>query len=104
MLGTVPLAADGSFYIEVPADRLLHLQILDADRRTVNNQIFWMYARPGETRSCIGCHETSDTAQLSSRFPAAATVPPVKCLPTGGEFSYRAKALLKGILPDERKE
>ena len=104
MLGTVPLAADGSFYIEVPADRLLHLQILDADRRTVNNQIFWMYARPGETRSCIGCHETSDTAQLSSRFPAAATVPPVKCLPTGGEFSYRAKAWLKGILPDECEE
>ena len=53
---------------------------------------------------CIDCHETLDTAQLSNRFPHAAAVPPVKCLPTGGEFSYRAKALLKGILPDERKE
>lgn len=28
----------------------------------------------------------------------------VKCLPTGGEFSYRAKAWLKGILPDECEE
>ncbi len=104
VLGTVPLAADGSFHVEVPADRLLHLQVLDGDRRVVNNQMFWLYARPGETRSCIGCHEAPDTAQLSNRFPAAAAVEPVKCLPTGGEFSYRAKAWLKGILPDECEE
>ena len=32
VLGTAPLAADGSFFVEVPADRLLHLQVLDADR------------------------------------------------------------------------
>ena len=88
----------------MPADRLLHLQVLDADRRVVNNQVFWLYARPGETRSCIGCHETPDTAQLSNRFPHAAAVPAVQCLPTGGEFSYRAKAWLKGILPDECEE
>ncbi len=104
ILGTVPLAADGSFHVEVPADRLLHLQVLDSDRRTVNNQTFWLYARPGESRSCIGCHETPDTAQLSNRFPSAAAVPPVKCLPVGGEFSYRAKAWLKGALPDECEE
>ena len=104
VLGTLPLAADGSFFVEVPADRLLHLQVLDADRRVVNNQVFWLYARPGETRSCLGCHETPDTAQLSNRFPHAAAVPPVKCLPTGGEFSYRAKAWLKGVLPDECEE
>jgi len=94
----------GLYVVEVSADRLLHLQILDGDRRTINNQTFWLYARPGETRSCIGCHETPDTAQLSNRFPAAATVRPVKCLPTGGEFSYRAKAWLKGTLPDECEE
>jgi len=104
VLGTVPLASDGSFHVEVPADRLLQLQILDADRRTVNSQLFWLYARPGETRSCIGCHETPDTAQLSDRFPAAAAERPVACMPTGDEFSYRAKAWLKGTLPDECEE
>jgi hypothetical protein len=51
VLGTIPLAADGSFFMEVPADRLLQLQVLDSDRRVLGNQLFWMYARPGETRS-----------------------------------------------------
>ncbi|MEE8451893.1 MAG: HEAT repeat domain-containing protein [Thermoguttaceae bacterium] len=104
VLGTMPLAADGSFFVEVPADRLLHLQVLDADRRVVNNQTFWLYARPGETHSCIGCHERPDTTQTANRFPSSATVPPVEMLPTGGEFSYRAKAWLKGVLPDECEE
>ncbi len=104
VLGTIPLAADGSFFMEVPADRLLQLQVLDSDRRVLGNQLFWMYARPGETRSCIGCHEPRDTAHLPDHFAAAAGVEPVKMLPSGGEFSYRAKAWLKGWLPDESEE
>ena len=104
VLGTVPLAADGSFLVDVPADRLIHLQVLDSDRRVVGNQLFWMYARPRETRSCVGCHEHPDTTSLRVRHPLAARMPPVKCLPTGGEFSYRAKAWRKGSLPDETEE
>ena len=56
ILGTVPLRADGSFYVEVPADRFLHMQVLDADRRVVGNQQIWMYARPGDTRCSGGRH------------------------------------------------
>lgn len=77
---------------------------IDADRQVVGNQLTWMYLRPGETRSCIGCHEEPNTAQLANRFPMAATVSPVQMLPTGGEFTYRAKAWRKGILPDEAEE
>ncbi|MHC4639117.1 MAG: HEAT repeat domain-containing protein, partial [Planctomycetota bacterium] len=101
VLGTAPLAADGSFFVEVPADRLLQIQILDSDREVVGNQLIWMFTRPAETRSCIGCHEKRDTANLPNHFPLAAKIQPVKMLPTGGEFSYRAKAWLKGTLPDE---
>ncbi|MFO7906048.1 MAG: HEAT repeat domain-containing protein, partial [Pirellulaceae bacterium] len=57
VLGTVPLAADGSFAVEVPADRFLHLQVLDSDRYVVGNQLLWMYVRPGERKGCVGCHE-----------------------------------------------
>jgi len=78
--------------------------VLDSDRRVVGNQLFWMYARPRETRSCVGCHERPDTTSLRVRHPLAARMPPVKCLPTGGEFSYRAKAWRKGSLPDETEE
>ncbi|MHC4504771.1 MAG: HzsA-related protein [Planctomycetota bacterium] len=106
VLGTVPLAADGSFFVEVPADRLIHLQVLDSDRRVVGNQQIWMYVRPGETRSCVGCHERPDTTPPSGtgRFPRAARTSPVKCLPTGGEFTYRAKFWNKGTLTDEGEE
>ena len=65
VLGTVPLASDGSFAIEVPADRLLHLQVLDEDRNVVGNQTVWMHARPGEVKGCVGCHEPPDTAALA---------------------------------------
>ncbi len=104
VLGTAPLAADGSFFAEVPADRLIHLQVLDSDRQVVGNQLIWMYARPGEMRSCIGCHEKPDTVQLSDRFPPVAETRPIRFLPNGGEFTYRAKAWRKGILPDEAEE
>jgi len=104
VLGTVPLAADGSFSVEVPADRLIHCQVLDSDRRVVGNQLIWMHVRPGERRSCVGCHERPDATMLPTHRPHALRIQPVKCLPTGGEFSYRAKFWNKGTLTDEGEE
>lgn len=106
VLGTVPLAADGSFFVNIPADRLIHFQVLDSDRRVVGNQQVWMYARPEETRGCVGCHEKPDaTAYMKNGlFPQAAKTAPIDCLPTGGEFSYRAKFWNKGTLTDEGEE
>jgi hypothetical protein len=104
VLGTAPLGADGSFHVEVPADRLIHMQVLDSDRRVVGNQLIWMYARPGETRSCVGCHEKPDTNHLPNHFAPTAKTEPIRMLPDGGEFTYRAKAWLKGTLPDETEE
>ena len=103
VLGTAPLAADGSFYVEVPADRLLHLQVLDSDRRVVGNQLTWIYPRPGETKSCVGCHEHPHTT-VRGNNPLAAHHPPLDFLPRGDEFVYRAKAWFKGSLPPEIEE
>ncbi len=55
-LGTIPLAADGSFYARVPADRALAIQAVDGEGRAVVNELSWIYVRPGERRSCVGCH------------------------------------------------
>ncbi len=103
VLGTVPLAADGSFHIRVPADRLLHHQVLDSDRRVLGNQLTWIYARPGETRSCVGCHEPRHSSPRTND-PLAAQSPPLSMLPRGDEFTYRAKAWFKGHLPPEIEE
>lgn len=103
VLGTVPLAPDGSFCVEVPSDRLLHFQVLDSDRRVVGNQLTWIYPRAGETKSCVGCHENPHTAPRN-RSPAAAHYAPVRFLPNGDELTYRAKAWMKGYLPPEVEE
>ncbi|MBT4819728.1 MAG: hypothetical protein HON70_28720, partial [Lentisphaerae bacterium] len=106
VLGTVPLAADGSFNVTVPADRLFHCQVLDSDRRVLGNQLIWMYSRPGEARSCVGCHEPGDTTPSPVRagFSQSSSTAPLPCLPSGGEFLYRAKLWQKGTLSDEGEE
>jgi hypothetical protein len=103
VLGTVPLAIDGSFHIRTPADRLVHHQVLDSDRRVLGNQLTWIYTRPDETRSCVGCHERPGTTSRGND-PLASHLPPLSLLPRGDEFTYRAKAWFKGHLPPEIEE
>lgn len=103
VLGTTPLAPDGSFFVEVPADRLMHFQVLDSDRRVVGNQLTWIYPRAGETKSCVGCHENPHTTARGND-PLASHYAPVDFLPDGDEFTYRAKAWFKGSLPPEIEE
>jgi HEAT repeat protein len=99
VLATLPLAPDGSFFVEVPADRLLQCQVLDSDRNVVGNQLFWMYARPKETVSCAGCHEAPDSPPLSAySLRTAVREAPIRALPTGGEFTYRGKSFDKGVM------
>lgn len=106
VLGTAPLAPDGSFFAEVPADRLLHFQVLDSNRRVLGNQLTWINVRADETKSCVGCHEIPNTAPSNDRLlvnnrPLAMRLGPLNFLPKGDEFKYRAKAWFKGSLPPE---
>lgn len=104
-LGTVPVAADGSFAIRVPSDRMFHLQVLDSDRYVIGNELIWQYVRPGENKSCVGCHEAAGTAPVPSHsFAKAHRQAPVDCLPNEHDFLSRAKMWFKGWAPDEREE
>ena len=101
VLGTVPLASDGSFMVEVPADRLLQLQVLDSERQVLGNLLTWISTRPGEKRTCVGCHEPPNTTPVQRPQPLASRLPALKCLPTGRELRYRAKLWQKGRLRHE---
>ena len=57
VLGTVPVEADGSAYFEAPAMRQLFLVALDERDLSVKRMQSWMSVMPGETLSCVGCHE-----------------------------------------------
>lgn len=89
-LGTVPLAADGSFSIEVPADMPLALQAVDAEGRPELNEMSWLYVRPGERRSCTGCHQPREAAPpLHSVHALALQRAPVKLLGQGDPHRSR---------------
>lgn len=67
--GVVPVEDDGSAHFVVPADRAIFFQALDADFREIQRERTYVNYRPGEVRSCTGCHgQSNHTATLD---PAA---------------------------------
>ncbi|MHC4250418.1 MAG: HEAT repeat domain-containing protein, partial [Planctomycetota bacterium] len=88
-LGTVPLAEDGSFYVEVPADRPLALQAVDGEGRAVINELSWIYTRPGEQRGCVGCHAPVDSAPGKTAASALRSRP-LKLTGQGDPHRFRA--------------
>jgi hypothetical protein len=57
ILGTVPVAPDGSASFEVPALRSLFVVALDRQDRAVKRMQSFLTVQPGETTGCVGCHE-----------------------------------------------
>ena len=69
-LGTFPLMPDGSFNVTIPADVPLAIQAVDAEGRAVVNELSWIYTRPGEFRSCVGCHADRNASPTFSTTPS----------------------------------
>ncbi|MFQ5789153.1 MAG: hypothetical protein ACE5JI_01630, partial [Acidobacteriota bacterium] len=57
VLGEAPVERDGSFYLEVPADRPLGLSLLGVGGEALADFAGGLWVRPNEHRGCIGCHE-----------------------------------------------
>ena len=66
ILGYAPVEPDGSFKLLVPADTPLGLAILDAKGRAIQTHLNWIQVRPGERRTCDGCHSPRRGASLNS--------------------------------------
>ena len=99
-LGTVPLAADGSFAVEVPADTPIAFQAVDAEGRSELNEMSWIFVRPGETRSCVGCHQPRQVApSVPLQSVQALRVKPLALLGTGDPLSFRGNnAAVTGMM------
>lgn len=61
-LGIVPVEKDGSANFLVDADKNIFLQALDEKYREIQRERTFVNYRPGEIRSCIGCHEQAGDA------------------------------------------
>lgn len=80
--GTVPLEADGSAMFKVPANTPLAVQPLDDEGKAVQLMRSWFTAMPGETLSCVGCHESP--AEATGIASAATLKPPREIKPWYG--------------------
>jgi hypothetical protein len=63
--GIAPVQTDGSARFKVPAGRNLFFQALDENFMEVQRMRTFVNFQPGETRSCIGCHEQRTQAPPS---------------------------------------
>ncbi|MHC4570081.1 MAG: HzsA-related protein, partial [Planctomycetota bacterium] len=75
ILGTVDVHKDGSAMFEVPANTPLTIQPLDKEGKAVQLMRSWFTAMPGETVSCVGCHEQSPQIPVLEQRLAAARPP-----------------------------
>lgn len=62
LLGTVPVERDGSFFVHVPSDQALQIELLDASGKTLKRESGFFWLRRGEQRVCVGCHAGPETA------------------------------------------
>ena len=100
VLGTVPVEADGSAYFEAPALRSLLFVLLDDRGRSVKRMQSFTTVQPGETFSCLGCHENRSLAPSPVRLlPVAAKrapspIEPFKNVPGMPSFTRDIQPIL----------
>jgi hypothetical protein len=70
LLGEVEVEKDGSFYIEIDTDKPVRFQTINAEGEMLRGPSAWIWVRPGERRSCVGCHEDPELAP-ENRVPDA---------------------------------
>jgi len=94
ILGTVPVAEDGSAFLAVPSDRFVYFQLLDENGMMIQSMRSGTSVHSGETMGCIGCHESRLTAGPSADRtspPRSMRARPSKLKPWYGparRFSY----------------
>jgi len=77
VLGTVPVEADGSALFRIPAKTPISVQPLDEQGCAIALMRSWVTAMPGETVSCVGCHERRNSSPPSLQTLAARRKPSV---------------------------
>lgn len=101
VLGTVPVEADGSAHFEAPALQPLFFVALDGDDRSVKRMQSFVTVQPGETTSCVGCHEervlpppTAFSPRLKAMRRPPSRIEPVADVPDVLDFTRDVQPIL----------
>lgn len=92
VVGEAPVASDGSFFVKVPADTVLHLQVVDEHGMALQDALTWIWVRPNEHRTCVGCHERRSQPPVLDHVPLAATTGPVELITPPEELTRSISA------------
>ncbi|MBW8017260.1 MAG: hypothetical protein FVQ82_13840 [Planctomycetes bacterium] len=88
--GVAKVHADGSAYFTVPAKENVFFQALDKDYMAVQEMATYINVMPGESRSCVGCHEPRRNAPAVAGSRAMAMeYPPETPAPQPGDTGVR---------------
>jgi len=100
IVGEVPVYPDGSAYVEVPALQSLFFVALDGEEKPVKRMHSFAVFQPGETTSCVGCHEhrvqtphVINTDLLALRHPPT-PVEPITGVPKVFDFPRDIQPIL----------
>jgi hypothetical protein len=70
LLGSAPVARDGSIHLKVPVRTPLRLETIGPNGAPLQSMDSWFWVMPGERRGCIGCHEDRELTP-PNRHPMA---------------------------------
>lgn len=84
IVGYAEIEPDGSFKVEVPGDTALTVSALDSEGRAFQVHTNWIQVKPGEIRTCNGCHSPRRGSAINS-IPIAGNHPNTNFTGTGGE-------------------
>ena len=99
-LGRASVYEDGSALFTVPARTPIYFQALDAKGHAVQSMRSWSTLQPGETLSCVGCHDHKNTTPPAHTTPTLALaggaqpLAPVYGAPRGFSFRERVQPIL----------
>ena len=98
VLGTVPVEADGSAYFRVPAGVIVFFQALDERGVAVQTMRGATHVQPGQTLSCIGCHERREEAPPARMALASLREPSRLAAGPEGSWPLRFDRLVQPVL------
>lgn len=97
-LGTVQIEEDGSAIFKVPANTPISIQPLDDKGRAIQWMRSWFTPMPGETVSCVGCHEDQNSLPIPKRVLASRKKPIALTPPEGGVRPFTFDLEIQPIL------
>jgi hypothetical protein len=99
MHGIVPVHEDGSANFVVPPNRNLYFQALDENFMEIQRMRTYINLRPGEQRSCVGCHTYRGSSPANKGNSALQNDPVVPGPQPGDRFAARTIHFSRDVQP-----